>query len=351
MNFAPLRYLILLLSLSLVVPCYAVDKDDDFDSFGELEPGFDDSPAEGEMHHPHWFRLSFLNLQEDLEEAIHFRKKGMVIYYSQDHCPYCQAMLDQNFSREDVERYSRNNFDFVAIDIHGNKTVTDFNGNEVSEKDFADSMKVNFTPTMMFINGDGEQVLRLNGYHPPYKFRAALEYVADDHYREESFSEYLDRADPTIIFEGGKLNEFELFLPPPHNLNRSRFKGQRPLAVFFEQGDCHAWDVLHSIPLQNEVVIEKFEQLDVVQLDLRSDKPLVTPAGERTTSAAWGKKLGLFYTPTLLFFDENGKEIIRVDSVIGFYRLQRVLDYIISGIYRRGITLQQYRREQLWSIR
>jgi thioredoxin-related protein len=337
---------ILLLALLFIAPVSANAEKDDFDTFGELDPGFDDSPVRREVYHPSWFRLSFLNLKEDLEEAITFRKQGIVLYFSQKYCPYCQAMLDQNFSRYDVERYSRDRFDFVAIDIHGNKNVTDFNGREIDEKEFADQMKVNFTPTLIFIDAQGEIALRLNGYHPPYKFRAALEYVADQHYRNESYSAYLERAGPALSFEVGGLNEAEIFLSPPHNLNRSRIKGQRPLAVFFEQGDCHACDVLHTRPLQNPEILKHFESFDAVQLDIRAETLVVTPLGEKTNSKAWAKKLGLYYTPTLLFFDELGNEIIRVDSVVGFYRLQRVLDYINSGAYRRGITLQQYRREK-----
>ena len=45
--------------------------DDDWD-----EPlSFDDAPLEQPVHHPSWFRLSFLNLQDDLEEAIKFNKQ------------------------------------------------------------------------------------------------------------------------------------------------------------------------------------------------------------------------------------------------------------------------------------
>ncbi len=341
-----MQWTLILLVLAMVEPVSAANEGDDFDSFGELEPGFDDSPVQKEVRHPHWFRLSFLNLGEDLEEAISFRKKGLVLYFGQKHCPYCQAMLDNNFARYDVERYARDRFDFIAIDIHGDKSVIDLQGNEMSEKAFADSMKVNFTPTLIFIDEKGETALRLNGYSPPYRFRAALEYVADNHYQKERFSDYLSRADTTMIFESGGLNESPIFMSPPHNLNRSRVKGSRPLVVFFEQGDCHACDVLHTSPLQNETIIKQFEAFDVIQLNIRAQTPVVTPKGEKTTAREWSSKLGLYYTPTLIFFDENGDEILRVDSVIGFYRLQRVLDYINSGIYRRGLTLQQYNRNE-----
>jgi thioredoxin-related protein len=116
------------------------------------------------------------------------------------------------------------------------------------------------------------------------------------------------------------------------------------LAVFFEQGDCHACDILHTSPLGNAEILKQLTGFESVQLDIWADTPVLTPGGERTTSRAWAQKLGLFYTPSVIFFDELGKEIIRVDSVVGFYRLRKVLDYISSGAYKRGIPLPRYRR-------
>ncbi len=129
-------------------------------------------------------------------------------------------------------------------------------------------------------------------------------------------------------------------------LDRSRFKGERPLVVFFEQGNCHACDVLHTGPLQDDEIRSRLDQMESVQLSYWSDTPVVTPSGERTTARRWAEKLGLFYTPTLIFFDTDGSEIIRVDSVVQFYRLRNVLDYIITGGYREHATFQRWRESR-----
>ena len=126
------------------------------------------------------------------------------------------------------------------------------------------------------------------------------------------------------------MNYEDFFLPAPHALDRSRWPGQRPLAVFFEQGDCHACDVLHTGPLHQDDISQRFQKWRSCQLDMWSDTPVLTPAGERTTARQWADRLGLFYTPTLIFFDERGKEILRVDSVVQFYRLRNVVDYVIQ---------------------
>lgn len=310
------------------------------------ELAFDDAPLENSVRYPAWFRLSFLHLQEDLQEIKASGKRGLVVYFGQAYCPYCKALVEGNFGRGDIEQYTRKYFDVVAIDIHGTKPVTDMNGLVLSEKEYAIREKINFTPTLIFYGTDGKEALRLQGYYAPYEFRAALEYVADFHYREESFSAYLERANPPLSFEPDGLNEEDFFSPPPFSLERSRITGGTPLLVFFEQGKCHACDVLHSAPLQNPEIRRLLSRFENVQLDMLTDTPVITPDGERTTSRQWAEKLGLFYTPTLVFFDERGKEIIRVDSVIGFYRLRKVLEYVLSGSYRHSITLQQFRRNK-----
>ncbi len=118
------------------------------------------------------------------------------------------------------------------------------------------------------------------------------------------------------------------------------------MAVFFEQSNCHACDVLHTGPLDEADIRQRIKQLDLTQLDMWSDTPVITPAGERTTARQWADQLGLFYTPTLIFFDEQGEEILRVDSVVQFYRLRNVLDYILSGAYRQYPNFQQWRSAQ-----
>lgn len=306
---------------------------------------FDDAQLEHSAVYPDWFKLSFLHLNEDLQEAVAEGKRGLIVYLGQEYCPYCEALLERNLGRADIARYTRHHFDVVPVDIHGGKEVTDLEGRSSSEAEYAAKEQVNFTPTLIFYDAEGNEALRLQGYYPPYKFLAALEFVADGHYRQEGFSDYLQRADPPLAFEPDGLNREDFFLAPPHALERSRIRAQRPLVVFFEQGDCHACDVLHTSPLQNDELRSLLGELEVVQLDINRDTPVITPSGRRTSSREWARELGLFYAPTLVFFDRRGDEILRVDSVAGFYRLRKVLEYVIDGAYREGITLPQFRRD------
>ena len=304
---------------------------------------FDDSPLAEPLEHPAWFKDSLLFLRDDLAEAVHAGKKGIIVYFGQRRCPYCQKLMQVNFGMSDIVSYTRRNFDVIPLDIWSVQEITDVQGNTLTERELARREKTNFTPSLIFYDRDGKEALRLRGYYPPYQFRAALEYVADGHYMKEGFPDYLARGEGSFAFEPGDLNEEGFFLPPPYNLDRSRFPGQRALAVFFEQTDCHACDVLHIEPLRDPAIRELLNGFDNVQLDLWGATLVITPDGRRTTAKQWARDLGLFYAPSLVFFDEKGTEIIRVDSVVRFYRLRNVLNYITSKGYLTEPNYQRWR--------
>ncbi len=331
---------LLALLLAWLQPALAGEPAGEMDAFS-----FDDTPLQQPLHYPSWFKESFLDLGDDLQEAVAEGKKGIVVYFGQKRCAYCRMLMEVNFGLPDIVEYTRRHFDVIAVDIWSVTEVTDVQGEILTERDFALRERTNFTPSLVFYDADGREALRLRGYYPPYQFRAALEYVADDHYKKESFPEYLARGEDTMKFEPGELNEEGFFSSPPHNLDRSRFPARRPLVVFFEQGECHACDVLHGDPLRDPTISRLFGRMDNVQLDMWADTPLVTPGGRRTTAKRWAEELGLFYAPSLIFFDEHGGEILQVDSVVRFFRLRNVLSYIDSRDYQREPNFQRWRVE------
>ena len=294
---------------------------------------FDDTPLEDVLQYPAWFKQGFLDLDEDLEEAVAAGKQGIIVYFGQKRCAYCKMLIDVNFKTPDIVTYTRRHFDVIPIDIWSPEEVTLPSGESLGQRQYAQKLGTDFTPSLIFYDADGRIALRLRGYYPPYQFRAALEYVADGHYLREQFPVYMARGDQTLRFERGDLVEQPFFSPPPHNLDRSHFPAELPLVVFFEQGDCHACDILNTQPLQRQTVRQLLNRFDSVQLDMWSDIPVIKPDGKQSTARKWAEELGIFYAPSILFFDENGKEIIRVDSVVRLFRLRNVLNYVVSRGY------------------
>jgi thioredoxin-related protein len=306
---------------------------------------FIDRPLEEEIVLPEWFKVSFLELKEDLDEALSSGKRGLIIYFGQKLCPYCKAHLDNNWGQKDILGYTLKHFDVIAINVRGQKQVIDFDGTEYTEKQFSVKHKTNFTPSVLFYTKEG-LTLKLRGYRPPYQFRAALEYIADQHYKKEKFSGYLARAEAAFSYGKETLNDNTLFNRGPYILDRSHFAAKQPLLVSFERSKCHACDVLHAGPLQNSEIKARLKKLSVTQIDMTSNAPVLTPGGKKMSAQQWADSLNLDYAPTLVFFDQHGKEVIRIGSVVWFYRLRNVLDYVTSKDYIEQPNFQLWRQQK-----
>jgi thioredoxin-related protein len=287
--------------------------------------------------YPDWFKASFLDFKEDVAEAAAHGKRFMLIF-TQDGCPYCNALVERNLAQKDIEQYMRKHFDVVAINMWGDRQVATIGGKEYTEKAFAKALKVQFTPTIMFFNEQGKVVLRVNGYLPPHRFKVALEYVGN---KKEKDIEYRDYVAANVKETGGKgdMNDEPYFLPAPYDLQR---KGDKPLAVFFEQKHCPNCDTLHNKVLVDDLPREALKDFDVVQLDMWSDTPVVTPNGTRTTARNWAKQLDVKYAPTIVLFNGQGKEVIRSEAFFKVFHTAGILTYVSSGSYKEQPSFQRY---------
>ena len=96
---------------------------------------FDDFPLEEPLQYPEWFKESFLELPDDLHEALAAGKKGIIVYFGQRRCAYCRMLMDVNFGLPDIVEYTQRHFDLIPIDIWGVAELTDVHGNIVVPED------------------------------------------------------------------------------------------------------------------------------------------------------------------------------------------------------------------------
>lgn len=284
---------------------------------------------------PEWFKKSFLDLRADAAEAARNGKR-LLVYFGQDGCPYCAELFNNNFSQSHIAGYARKHFDAVDINMWGDRGVTDFDSETLTEKQLAAKHKVWFTPTILFFDERGKQVLRVNGYYPPHQFLAALQYVAEKQESKLAFREYYAKLNPPPA--RGRLHAQPFFAPSPYDLTRA--KG-RPIAVFFEQKDCAGCDRLHEKILPLPETLEQVRRFHAIQLDRWSDTKVVTPSGKRTTARAWADELNVLYVPTVVMFDA-GREVVRLEAMFRAFHVQSVMDYAASGAYKTEPSLQRF---------
>ena len=295
----------------------------------------------GHVDKPEWFKSSFLDLREDVAEAADENRR-VILYFYQDGCPYCEKLININFAQREIEQQTREHFDVIAINLWGDTLVTDLTGNEVTEKQFSVGLKVQFTPTLLFLDEQGQVALRTNGYYPPHKFMTALDYVSGKHEGKQRFASYLAARNPQRA--SGKLHISKDYLKPPHQLQRKA--GDKPLLVLFEQHDCAACDEMHGEALRRVDSQNLLKQFDVVLLDIWSKQPLTSPDGRQLATNKWARELGIQYAPSMLFIDDNGKEVFRAEAYLRPFHTQSVMEYVASGAYKTQPEFQRFVQEK-----
>src|SRR6266446_6584045 len=203
-----------------------------------LLPGPAGAATPGPVALPPWFTETLLDFPEDVAQAAREGKR-LLILFEQDGCPYCKELILTNFSQKAIADKARKKF---------------------SEKRLAAFLKIQFTPTLVFFDERGAVVARLNGYYPPHRFEAVLDWVAGRRERKIALAEYLRTAvrEPA----GEQLHDEPFFLKPPYDLRR---RGERPLAVFFETPSCAACDELHREGFRRAAIVESLKRFDVAR--------------------------------------------------------------------------------------
>jgi thioredoxin-related protein len=141
--------------------------------------------GEGGLHIQSWFNnTSFLDLAEDYTEAEADGKR-LAILFEQRGCPYCREMHEVNLVMPEVVDYIKANFNIVQLNMWGDREVTDFDGQSLSEKDFARKHRVMFTPTILYPDAAGKEVMRMPGYFKPFHFKHLFMYVKEEGYTSQ----------------------------------------------------------------------------------------------------------------------------------------------------------------------
>ena len=67
--------------------------------------------------YPEWFKQSFYDLQDDLQDALVNGKHGVAVFFSEKSCSYCKAMVERTFQQPDIAQRLSQNYDVVGLDV------------------------------------------------------------------------------------------------------------------------------------------------------------------------------------------------------------------------------------------
>jgi thioredoxin-related protein len=148
-----------------------------------------------------WFLDSFLELAEDLKTTAAAGKQLAVIW-EQRGCPYCLATHRINFAQKNIETYIRSHFEVLELNFHGSRVVTDFDGEQLGERQLAIKYGVRGTPIIQFFAEKDDlarkaprerEINRIQGYMPPREFLLMFAFVGERAYERGSLRDFWRR--------------------------------------------------------------------------------------------------------------------------------------------------------------
>lgn len=147
--------------------------------------------AAGNDAYTHFFNETFGDFSEELANAKAGGKKGVLIFFEMDECPFCHYMKKNVLNQPEVQAYYRERFLSFAVDIEGDIEMTDFQGNVTTQKSWAEKNRVAATPVIAFFDLEGKPVHRYTGRTSgKEEFLWMGEYVADGIYRSMPFTRF-----------------------------------------------------------------------------------------------------------------------------------------------------------------
>jgi len=275
---------------------------------------------------PEWFKDSFLDIAEDVEEAKD-ENKHLMLYMHLTGCPYCYKMIEEGFKNNINTQIIKDNFDVVAINIRGNKEVTLNEELTMTENEVRNHYKVNFTPTIVFLDQNNKLVYKVNGYRSVENFKHILNFVKNRAYQNTTLAEFIHQQKRIKHYQFKEHNSFQ-------SITDLSIKRDKPLLVLFEDRYCGLCNQLHSGHLQNPDILKLLDLFDIVRFDAESDRSIIDIDGDKTTPNQYVKKLGLNYRPGIVMFDQ-GVEVMRIDALLYTYHFAGHLRYIGERHYEQ----------------
>lgn len=133
--------------------------------------------------------IEWMSLEEAQNQASETGKK-VFIYAEAEWCGYCKKMNKQVFPQQSVQDSLMKYFHPVRVDIESDKKLV-FNDEEFTQQMLSRKFRVSGTPTMIFIDSDGETLGTQPGFIEAKVFDKLLAYVGSNLFDELDFKEYL----------------------------------------------------------------------------------------------------------------------------------------------------------------
>jgi len=119
------------------------------------------------------------------------------------------------------------------------------------------------------------------------------------------------------------------FLDINEDIAEAKDEGKRLMLFFYQDGCPYCKKLLEDNFGQRSITEKTKNNFDVVAINIWGDKE-VTVGGQTTTEKVFAEKLKVMYTPTLIFFNEEGKAVLRANGYYYPQKFNAALDYVLN---------------------
>lgn len=117
------------------------------------------------------------------------------------------------------------------------------------------------------------------------------------------------------------------FLDIREDVAEARADGRRTLLYFYQDGCPYCEKLLRDNFGQREIAAKTRANYDVIAVNMWGDREVIDLAGQETSEKAFAKGLRVMFTPTLVFLDERGDVVLRVNGYYPPHRFNVALDF------------------------
>lgn len=111
-------------------------------------------------------QLTFVTSLEPALEAAKVQDKPVFVYFRSESCGWCKKFEEETFTNQSVINQLKENFILVSIDVNEQKNETGKFG-------------VRGTPTEVFLDPNGAEILRIPGYTDTETFFKVISTIAE----------------------------------------------------------------------------------------------------------------------------------------------------------------------------
>ncbi len=148
-----------------------------------------------------------------------------------------------------------------------------------------------------------------------------LTWVAFSAFAQENSTQGSASSTELGTFLGAKPTEYpdwfkESFLEFSDDVAEAAEEGKR-LLLIFQQDGCPYCNLLVERNLSQKNILELVqEKFDVISINIWGDREVVTVGGQAYTEKEFSEALKVQFTPTLLFFNEKGKAVLKLNGYL-----------------------------------